>query len=70
MNRITIHALDKDGNGCYTETFPITKNLKDDVESLESRVPFSRYYFDCEVDDEDNLTNDEWKWINEADLEL
>lgn len=68
MNRITIHAFDKDSSACYTETLLINKLLKQEVTEYEKRVPFSRYYTECECSDEPNTV--EQKYIVDAGLDL
>lgn len=69
MNRVTIIASDKDSSASYTETFLITKNLKNDIANFETRIPFSRYFTEHMVNDEVELSENEIEWILAAGLE-
>lgn len=70
MVRVTVIAFDKDSSANYTETFPVTDNLKSDIETFETRIPFSRYYFESELDDIGMMTARESALLDEAGLDV
>jgi hypothetical protein len=64
---ITIHALDKDSAAGYTDTLLFDNYDEFDaaVFKFEQRIPFPRYYFEVEGEDDSTIKTVE-KWLSGA----
>ena len=55
MTKVKLNALDKDGSGAFSEIVRGNnlEQLKAAEKDFETRIPFSRYYFDHEFEEGD-----------------